>query len=37
MDVQGNIHATGNISADGNIPPGDADTDDVVFPRRSSK
>ena len=31
MDVQGKYHATGNISADGNITLGDADTDDVVF------
>ena len=29
--MQGKIHATGNISADGNITLGDADTDDVVF------
>jgi hypothetical protein len=29
--VEGNIHATGNISADGSITLGDEDTDNVVF------
>jgi hypothetical protein len=29
--VNGNLHVTGNITADGNIELGDADTDNVVF------
>ena len=31
MDVNGSIHATGDISADGSIRLGDADTDNVTF------
>ena len=31
LDVVGDIHASGNITADGNITLGDADTDSITF------
>ena len=31
MNVTGSIHATGNISADGDIVLGDANTDSITF------
>lgn len=31
LDVQGDLHATGNIVADGNLVLGDSDTDNIIF------
>ena len=31
LDIQGDLHATGNIVADGNLVLGDSDTDSIIF------